>query len=40
MAQDAYHHSRTPGLILGFQEFDRPPISGIHFSFLILEHPM
>ena len=40
MAQNAYHHLRTPGLILGFQGFRRPRISGIHVSFWILEHPM
>ena len=34
MAQDAYHHSRTPGLILVFRGFNRPRISGIHVSFL------
>ena len=34
MAQDAYHHSRTPGIILGFRGFNRSQISGIHVSFL------
>ena len=34
MAQDAYHHSRTPGIILGFRGFNRSRISGIHVSFL------